>query len=493
MHRIKTVKFWRIIILAVLIISLIPVLGIAFYNHSSADDYSYGALARYAWVDTHNLIKVFLAVGEKVKTIYFEWQGSYAAIALFALHPAVFGEGLYPLTTFLMMGLFLFGMFYFFRRIVKTVCGNDMQIADIIAGVAALLSIQLLPSPVEGFFWWNGAAYYVFFYSLMLIQSANLISAIWKDECKARQMAGFLILAAFISGGNYISALLTAELTVLALLYALYKKKKVSLKLFLVLLVTMVCFLINCLAPGNSVRQAAFESWTPIRAVLYSYHEAYNHMVEWTSPLLCVGMVFLFPFLWRLPVNGTFKSRFFALAIGIEFSLFASSFTPTLYAYGSVGAGRIQNIRYFLWVLMCIVMEFTVICFVKSMIKSCVEEQGAFLELLKKIYAKYALFFFITVVFCTAFFAGNSMLADDVRDLTSILAAKSMLSGEAKQYDREAKERMTLLLSEESIVELKPYSKHPELLFWEDIKEDSADWVNCAVANFYRKEEVRLQ
>lgn len=494
MQRIKTVKFWWLVVLAVLILSLLPVFGMAFYNHSSADDYSYGYQTRAAWIDTHNVLEVLKKAGEKVKTIYFEWQGSYAAVALFALQPAVFGEEFYPLTTFLLLGMFIFAVFYFFRKIVKNIFKDDVRIADIIAGVILLLSIQMLPSPVEGFFWWNGASYYVLFYSLMLIQMANLLVTVWCDELKKRQMAGLLILAVIITGGNYVSALLTVELTVLLFVYAIYKKKSISGKLIVVLAVTMTCFLINCLAPGNSVRQATFESLSPIRAVLYSYHEAYNHMVEWTSPLVIVGMIFLVPFLWHLPVQSKLKGLLpFAFLLGIEFSVFASSFTPTLYAYGSVGAGRIQNIRYFLWIFMCVAAEFTGICGIKSMVAYCEEKSGDFLKILKSIYSEYAIPFFIMIVFCASFFAGNSILADDVRDMTSVSAAKSLLSGEARQYDREAKERLTVLLGEESSVALKPYSCHPELLFWEDIKEDPADWVNCAVARFYGKEEVRLQ
>ena len=494
MQKIKTTEFWRKLIILVLGVSLIPILGIAFYNHSSADDYSFGCLTRYAWVDTQSIWEVLRTVGEKVHSVYFEWQGSYAAVALFALQPAVFGEKLYVLVTYVIMGIFLFGTFHFFRKIVGLMIKDNTQIADIIAGVVAILSIQLLPSPVEGFFWWNGASYYVIFYSLMLIQLADLAVIIYQDKCSKRQFALLLIMAVLIAGGNYISALLTMELTAFFSVYSFFKKKKITGKMFVVLSVTLVGFLTNCLAPGNAVRQSAFEAWSPIRAILYSFHEAYNYMIEWTSPLLIVGMIFLIPFLWYLPIKNIMKGYLsYMLLMGMGFAVFASSFTPTLYAYGEVGAGRVQNIRYFLWILFSVLVEIIVICCIKNMIINCEGKIDGVENILRNMYLRYAIPFFVTILTCSLFFVANSVLADDVRDMVSISAVKSLLSGEAKQYDREMNERIETLLGEEKSVVLSPLSCHPELLFWEDIKEDSAEWINGAVARFYGKDEVSLQ
>lgn len=79
-------------LLVILVICVIPLLWIAGYNHSSADNYSYGCLARWAWTDTHNIFQVIAAVGTKIRDTYYGWQGSYSAVALFALQPAVFGS-----------------------------------------------------------------------------------------------------------------------------------------------------------------------------------------------------------------------------------------------------------------------------------------------------------------------------------------------------------------------------------------------------------------
>lgn len=140
-----------------------------------------------------------------------------------------------------------------------------------------------------------------------LIQTSELFLMAAKENCSAGKTIGLCVLGAVISGGNYISALLLMEVTALCLVYCVWKKKKATGKLMCVFIVTLICFLVNCLAPGNAVRQATFEAWSPVRAVLYSYHEAYTQMVAWTSPLVMLGQMFLLPFLWRLSALGEKK------------------------------------------------------------------------------------------------------------------------------------------------------------------------------------------
>ena len=482
---IKKETFWRWLLIAALIICVIPLLWIAVYNHSSADDYSYGCLARWAWTDTHNLFRVFAAAGEKIKNTYLNWQGSYSAVALFALQPSVWGEEFYGCTTVIVLGLLLFGTLFFCRRMV-TILGGKRITGDLIALVLTLLSIELLPSPVAGFFWWNGSVYYVVFYALFLIETSLLMEVVQKDQCRAGKLAVLCILGAFLAGGNYITALLAMETGFLLLLGAVLRKRKAVWKIGIVYLLTVTGFLVNCLAPGNAVRQSAFESWSPVRAVLYSYHEAYNYMIEWSQPLVLLGLVFLIPFVWKLPsLLPTHKKSMwgYLIALAVQYSLFASTFAPTLYAYGAVGAGRIQNVRFFFWLLSCVIMEYIVICMIRQALPEASEAVGG----------EYAGIFFGCILALGAFFAGNTLLADDTRDLVSVTAVKSLISGEAKTYDMEMKQRQQAYLSDTAQVQVSPLTAKPELLFWEDITDNPDEWINQVVARFYRKDEVYLE
>lgn len=93
---------------------------------------------------------------------------------------------------------------------------------------------------------------------------------------------------------------------------------------------------------------------------------------------------------------------------GDRFSLFASSFTPTLYTYGSVGAGRIQNIRYFFWILVCMVMELTAIGLVKEMMAGLLapEKRDRIDDFPEQMYGRYAGLFLRRSFFSGLFLQG---------------------------------------------------------------------------------------
>ena len=79
----------------VLIIILIPLIYIAKYNHSCADDYSYGILTHQSWKNTHSIIEVVKTAIKQVGITYQNWQGTFSAVFLMALQPAIFGEEYY--------------------------------------------------------------------------------------------------------------------------------------------------------------------------------------------------------------------------------------------------------------------------------------------------------------------------------------------------------------------------------------------------------------
>ena len=87
----EKVAFW--LALAAVVLMLVPMLLVARYNVPCADDYHFGAPTHAAWQATHSLAAVVKAAGEKVAERYANWQGTYSAMFLMALQPAVFGNG----------------------------------------------------------------------------------------------------------------------------------------------------------------------------------------------------------------------------------------------------------------------------------------------------------------------------------------------------------------------------------------------------------------
>lgn len=88
----KQIAFCSIAVLTVL---LTPMVIIGFYDHPSYDDFGYAALTVKAYREHSSIIAAAL---KQIKFSYYAWQGTYSAIFLFSLHPAIFGEAFYCLT-----------------------------------------------------------------------------------------------------------------------------------------------------------------------------------------------------------------------------------------------------------------------------------------------------------------------------------------------------------------------------------------------------------
>ena len=153
--------FW--LVLAAVVLMLVPMLLVARYNVPCADDYHFGAPTHAAWQATHSLAAVVKAAGEKVAERYANWQGTYSAMFLMALQPAVFGNGFYALVPFLTLGMLAAGTCFFCLSLFTKLLGASRWQALVLALVWLGIDTQLLPSAVQGFYWYNGAIFYTFF------------------------------------------------------------------------------------------------------------------------------------------------------------------------------------------------------------------------------------------------------------------------------------------------------------------------------------------
>jgi hypothetical protein len=335
----------RAILLLLLLISLLPMMRISFYNHSSVDDFRYGVLTHQAWVETHNVFAVLGKALEQTAITYRNWQGSYAALPLFALQPAIFGEGCYWTSFFILVGLYLLAVFSSLRRVWKAFIPEaDKRAADSLAALYCLMTLQLMPVPVEAFYWWNGSVYYFFFHSLFLVQLANLLILHQRRE-KARKHPGLLlaslVLAVLLSGSNYVTALTTLEMLALLLIYQFLRRHPARGQLLAVFLMGLAGFAVNVLAPGNAGRQAESPQSTPLWAVAHAFIEGWNHIVEWTGVPLLLFFAALFVLLWAVPTTRLFaRGWMLPLLTALMLLVYISGFVPSLYAISWKGPGR---------------------------------------------------------------------------------------------------------------------------------------------------------
>lgn len=471
-----------VFLLCVTLISLIPIFHIANYAHPSGDDYTYGSYTHGVWEDTGSVFETVKAGIHASGERWQNWQGTHTAIFIMTMMPAVFDYSAYPIGAILLILIFILSAFFFFDTIFKKVLRLERAWSVIFACIFIFSSVQFMPSIVEGFYWFNGAWYYTFYFCLAMV-----MFSVWgrlilteKQWVKITLSVTAIILALFIGGGNYPLVLITILISAVITICLFLKKKPAKW----VSLVTFGCvtasFLVSALAPGNSVRAEFNEGMHPIKAIIFSFYHALKSVFSQLSGLFLVIIVVMIPLFFMLAKEITKKTKFqfkSPLAVlGLSFCIFATMFCPTLFAMGNIGPGRIQDIYYYASIIFILL--------------NCVYICGWLSN-------KHNVKFKAKETICILFVGGLLLLSgcdyDDFYSLNSVQAAKQLMDGSAQAHSQEMYARQEILTDENiSQVILEPLENKPSVIFLWDIKANSSIWRNEDMAKYYGKKTVVL-
>ncbi|MBQ3373719.1 MAG: hypothetical protein IJG40_11385 [Oscillospiraceae bacterium] len=471
---------WAILIamLAILGMILIPMLVIAHYDVPAADDFSFSCETHAAVMSGGSIFDVIAGAVEKAGKVYYTWQGSFSAIFLMAFQPAVWGLRHYALTTWIMVFSLLGSLFYFYDRLLHGVFGTSKSIAGIIAAVTSTACTQFLPSPNQSFYWYNGAVYYTFTFAVMLVLFGIMIGYMLHDG--ALRIVAAACLCVIIGGSNYITALFTSICGTLLITILILKKDKRFLCLLIPYTILLAAFAISIIAPGNAVRQENFSDHPgAVEAVLLSFHAAGRNALHWADLRFAAFMTFLIPILWEGAGQSNFSFRFPGAASAFSFCLFASLFTPHLFATGSDGPERLKNILYFAFLMFSVLNLFWWLGWMKGKRKrSRSTKNGISFGTL----AGFSTGALLCLGCAMVFFHGTA---------TSVAALSELRSGEAGGYFTQALERQEILENPEiKDCEFSPYTNMPYILYFTDMTEDPAAYENQDTANFYSKNSI---
>lgn len=484
-------KVLAIVLLATLILSLIPMLIASFYNRPYLDDYVYGLATNQAWRETGSITQVLSAAAQEVKETYYDWQGTYSAVFMFALQPGIFSEQTYYISTFFLLGILLSANFYFLHSVVVVALKRDSWTWLIISAVSSLLSIQLLPSAFGSFYWYNGVVYYTFYYALMLFLLGHLVRVSKANDCNkiVYHAIYIVLLSVIIAGGNYMTWLLTVLLFILFLLWSKYKKSKGIWAICAGLIALIAGFAVSAMAPGNAVRAIALKdgglpSLSIVNTLWRTALMPAWYTLKWMNPALLLTFVLLIPLLWKEAKAAEHAFRYPIIVFILAYGLYASQYAPPI-MMNVLGSDRHLNIFYFSFVLIAIGCLYY--CFgwwQRRGNQEGVEEANHVnttkrtnIILLRVIYAAIVLLLLSGV---------------NIASWTSISALRSLNSGEMKQFADERDKRLTYYLDPSiSDVVVEPLTAVP-MVFYGDDFQDPDMWVNQAVAAFYNKRSISL-
>jgi len=342
------------------------------------------------------------------------------------------------------------------------------------------LAIQTIPSPLQGFFWYTGVAAYLVpfcFLALLLTIVMKFIAGKYKNFWAV--LVNGIFLAILVGGGNYISGILAAIILTLIGGYAVYKKTCFK-AIGGIWLSFMVSFLINVVAPGNSVRQEAFvERLGVIRSCILSFYYCLKYIIdEWNHWGIYAWIIVCIFFVAPHAKKIKYYINPILLFIG-SFCILSAMFTPVLFAISNTGEGRVHNIIYISYLMIILINVVNLLSWVVNHLRVEVKNMHSTWEFAAIV---------LGIVFCALIF-----IKIDTDFLTCTVAVDSLQSGEAQQYAIENRDRTIKLEDNLQLdVLLEAHTVYPELLFVSDITSDPEDWRNRHMSRYYQKDSVMI-
>lgn len=356
-------KWKPYIFLAILLLSLIPLIWLGRYNYPTGDDYYYGAKTHLVWQQTGSITQTLDAACAGVADSYQIWQGTYSALFLMYLAPNAFSNTAYHLVTFVILLLLCGGIFYLlcplFRRFLPGTCGEWITVSSILS----FLCIQTVEFQCDSFYWYNGSMYYTGFFAVTLFFLGTLFR--YLDNGKRILLLPLLLFAVFLGGGNYVSLLPCMLLSVTITLLLLLQKNKKAYICGITSVVLLLSFAVSAMAPGNHVRQSGMWKIPAWKAIAKCLLQGIRYTLAWTGLWWVLAALLLLPVFLRIlqKKNGAFFSHPI-LFTGYAYGLFCSMSCPLFYTMNSTGPGRAVAIVYYMFLLISFTVFFYWIGFV---------------------------------------------------------------------------------------------------------------------------------
>lgn len=471
---------------------VLPLYAISFSNHPYYDDFGFSGGAHAVWQASHSLTAVLNAAltGSQAKRV--EWQGTYTGTFLSNLQPAVFSESLYWLTTALLLTAFLLCFGYLLATVLRYLLRATL--AETICGVSLCLFLmtQFLPAANEAFFWFNGGIGNTFIYSLLAL-SLGLIVRLWqRPRGVVWRAVALAALVTLLGGGSYGGGLFGLVIYAAVTAYAFRRKHPRRWVLLGLSAWFLVCFVYSMTAPGNAYRASLIGAHPSAAvAVAKSFYYGIALMGHFFTLPVAAVMAGLAPLLWKLTQASRFSFRHTPWIMLGMVCLYCAQLTPPLYAGVGMGDTRITDTYYFSFIVMFLMAEILVL----GTLARRMERQKRALpaptdRAVRGLIVGCACLF---VIGCLGYQQDGDTLYGPM-NMPAGSAALSILTGEARQYDREMQAREALLNDDsQSVVTLAPLTAVPRVFMPDLLVPDAVYDVRPVLCSYYGKDAILLE
>lgn len=485
-------KIFSLFITMLFLALMLPVIYIGKYDKPSADDYGYAVTTHHVWNATHSIPEVLKAVTDRVASSYRTWQGTYSSIFMMALNPAAFDYRLYKLVPSIMITMLSLSCFLTAKLVFCDLLRHPAYFAIGTGSALSILTIEKMHTTPSGLFWYNSAVHYTFMHACMILMLCFIVKMLGTD-CRWKKILFCLCTTFFAimsAGSNYATSLMGIVLLVTVMfLWIPTHKNKLSCSLrnllwgLFPLFAYSIGFILNITAPGNQIRQEAYQGFSPIQSILMSFQSAAVYSIKWFDLFTLLMLLLLLPLLWNSLSETNFCFSCPLLVILYSFCIVACGFTSSYYSMGTEGLSRTHNVIKITWQFLLVLNEFYLLGWLKHYLT--VKKGKATAPI--PIYA-IGIAGLLIMMTLTVFLSDNK--AGTFTTYASVYYVKTK---EAQMFYNEYRNRVALLESSEPDIVLPPYQFQPWLLYIDDITIYPDDWRNKMVQDWYGKASVRLE
>lgn len=481
------------IVMGITFLCILPMYLIGMYAHPSTDDYSFAYHPYQVALNTRGLERIFGVIGaafRATKDAYFQWSGYYTGSLFAALRPNFFNENLAFFNSFLILTVFMICVYLGARKLMESLFGFPRPFARVVSCMALLLSIQLVPSAAESFYWYTAAVTYTMLFAVSVVLLVRLAEVVYgKKEMSRKGLVLNLFLAILVAGGILPVNIPALGIMTAILLDALFsKKRKANKRTRACLLAVWAVFLagmaVGSLSPSTFWRLDSLEEGVSLfGALIYSVYGVLMTVMGFFTPyviLAAIGLAVLAAFYVKRTKH-EFKHPFFLLLV--SFCVLYAAYFPIYFGTGfklQYADSRYKNILFLHFVILLCVNIVYLVGFLSRRLKEKGEGQ---------IRRKVTLLFLLAGMFALCF-----SHKDSGQEPWSVRAVKDMASGRVEQYDREMDARYADFKNPEqkNVILKHPSVVSPVIFQAEPSKEDEGTWVVDALRRYYGKESVTV-
>lgn len=487
-------NMWMAALAVLLLIVMVFPLGyIAQYIWPSEDDFGLCLWCKHVWEDTGNIWLVIKRAVEYALYYWKEYQGTFSALFLMALQPGIWGDQFYWTGVMLLLVSLVGSTFTLTWVLMVKQAKAPKSIWLILTSLTMFAWLMEVMYMSEVFYWWTGASLYTGFHAWVMWMTA-LVACIYTDyeawsPGKRKWLYLMCVVAFFLGGGNFLSALLQVLVLGGYLAAAVMTKRKNKAILAAYFVSALGALLCSVLAPGNSLRiESVVETRISVfEAVWISIRDGLYDIYAWTHLPQVLLFIFIAPFVWTLARSCRLSFRLPLLATILSGGLFLAQYMPCSYSLGGHEPGRIVNVYYwnFYWLIL-----FNLFYWVGWIDRKARERGGKRLEKLAGKQNRWQPFYILAAGLLLVMSVGVTGARES--NLGRVYA--ELLKGRYKMVDEFMKERVAyfeLHQGEDVTVEGLPYKS--AITYFADLFPDKDHVVNQAVAEYYGVKSVTLE